>query len=185
MSLTETQPTPTIEAGEPDEFEEFDDQSWLTTAHPKGMRVRLPLAALTLGVAVALGLWGGAKLEAGQNPPGAASFSRAAGTGRGTGAPSGAGTATAGAATTGGTGARGGLSGTVASVQGTHIQLTTGTGSVVTVTLLPSTTITRTASAAPTDITAGETITVRGQTGTDGNTTAQAVAIVPAPTTGG
>jgi hypothetical protein len=70
-------------------------------------------------------------------------------------------------------------------VQGSTIQLTTSTGGTVTITLLPSTTITRTAAAAPTDITAGETITVRGATGADGTTTAQSVAIVPATTTGG
>jgi hypothetical protein len=70
-------------------------------------------------------------------------------------------------------------------VQGTTIQLTTSTGATVTVTLLPSTTITRTAAAAPTDITPGETITVRGTTGADGTTNAQSLAIVPATTTGG
>jgi hypothetical protein len=65
-------------------------------------------------------------------------------------------------------------------VQGSQIQITTSTGSTVTVNLLPSTTLARTAIAAPSDLTAGETITVRGQTGADGTTTAQAVTIVPA-----
>jgi hypothetical protein len=68
----------------------------------------------------------------------------------------------------------------VASVQGSQIKLTTSTGSTVTVNLLPSTTVSRTAAASPGDIATGERITVRGQTGSDGSTTAQAVAIVPA-----
>ena len=187
MTATDTQPNPIIDPEAPDHFEEFDDESWLASVHPKGMRVRLPLAALTLALAVAIGLWAGAKLEAGQNPTTtAAAFSRAAAGGGGATGATGTG-ATSGAGTTAGGGVktRGGLSGTVASVQGSTIQLTTTTGSTVTVTLLPSTTITRTAAAAPTDITAGETITVRGATGTDGNTAAQAVAIVPAATSGG
>jgi hypothetical protein len=65
-------------------------------------------------------------------------------------------------------------------VQATQIQITTSTGSTVTVNLLPSTTIARTATASASDLTAGETVTVRGQTGADGTTTAQAVTIVPA-----
>ncbi|MCU1462059.1 MAG: hypothetical protein JWO37_2134 [Acidimicrobiales bacterium] len=182
MIPTDTEHLPSVEAEAPDEpeLDEVEDDSWLAATQARGMRVRLPLAALTLGIVAALGLWGGAKLEAAQNPAATATSARAAATGRGTGATAGAGTGA-----TGGTGARGGLSGTVTSVHGTQIQLTTSTGSIVTVNLLPSTTVTRTASAAPTDITAGETITVRGQTGSDGSTTAQNVAIVPATTTGG
>lgn len=172
MTVTDTSP---VEAAASDEVDELDDESWLASSRPKGMRVRLPLAALTLALAVVLGLWGGAKLEAGQSPTTvAAAVNGAGGAGRGGGAFGGAGNPTAG-----------GLSGTVGSVQGSTIKLTTNSGSTVTVTLLPSTTITRTAAAAPTDITAGETITVRGQTGADGATTAQTVAIVPAATAGG
>jgi hypothetical protein len=172
MSVTDT---PSVEAEASDELDGFDDESWLASSHPRGVRIRLPLAALTLGLVLALGLWGGATLQASQNPAAAAATAGAfpaGGAGRGGGG--GAGNA-----------AGGGLSGTVASVQGSTIELTTSTGATVTVTLLPSTTITRTAAAAPTDITAGETITVRGATGADGTTAAQSVAIVPASTTGG
>jgi hypothetical protein len=174
MTITDTQP---IDGEASDEFDEFDDESWLASSHPKGMRVRMPLAALAFGVVLAFGLWGGAKLQASQNPAPATAPIAAGGAGRGGGAGTGAGG--------GGNGAGGGLTGTVASVQGTTIQVKTANGSTVTVTLLPSTTITRTAAAPPTDITAGETISVRGQTGSNGTTTAQSVAIVPASTTGG
>jgi hypothetical protein len=176
MSVTDTS---SVEAF--DELDGYDDESWLASSHPRGVRVRIPLAALTLGLVLALGLWGGASLQASQNSaavPAAAGAFPAGGAGRGGGGG-------AGNATGGGAGAGGGLTGTVASVQGSTIQLTTSAGGTVTVTLLPSTTITRTAAAAPTDITAGETITVRGATGSDGTTGAQSVAIVPATTTGG
>ena len=177
MAVTDSQTAEAEASDERGEFNDFDDDSWLASSHPKGVRVRMPLAALTLGLALVLGLWGGAKLQASQNPaPVTAAATRAGGAGRGGGAPGGTGNATA---------VGGGLSGTVASVRGNQIQLTTSNGSTVTVSLLPSTSISRTAAAPPTDITAGETITVRGQTGADGTTTAQTVAIVPASTTGG
>jgi hypothetical protein len=175
MSVIDTQPT---EPGALDEFDELDDESWLASSHPKGLRVRLPLAALTLGLVLALGLWGGAELQASQNPAAATAAAPAGGAGRGGGGLGGGANANAG-------GAGGALTGTVASVQGSTIQLTMANGTTVTVTLLPSTAVTRTAAAAPTDITAGETITVRGQTGSNGSTTAQTVAIVPAATAGG
>jgi hypothetical protein len=173
MTVSDASP---VEAQALDDPDEFDDESWLASSQPKGVRVRLPLAAMILGLALVLGLWGGAKLEARQqNPtPAAAPVNGGGGAGRGSGALGGAGNSTAG-----------GLTGTVASVQGSTITLSTSTGSTVRITLLPSTAITRTATAAPSDITAGETITVRGQTGADGTTTAQAVVIVPASNSGG
>jgi hypothetical protein len=180
MMVTDTQPR------EDEGIGEHEDESWLAASRPKGVRVRMPLASLCLAVVLVVGVWGGATLEANQNPAAAATPAFAAGgagrgAGRGGAAVGGAGNVTGAAAT----GAAGGLTGTVASVHGTTIQLTTTSGATVAVTLLPSTEITRTAAAAPTDITAGETITVRGQTASDGTTTAQAVAIVPASTTGG
>jgi hypothetical protein len=177
MSSTDTKPNATTDGDvELDDHDELDDESWPASTNRRGFRVRGPAAALGLGIAVGLGMWGGATLQARQT---GTTPSSAAGAGR---------TAFAGTAAGGapGAGARGGgLTGTVASVHGNEIQLTTTTGSTVTVTLLPSTTVARTASAAPSDISAGETVTVRGQTGSDGSTTAQAVTIVPATTTGG
>jgi hypothetical protein len=185
MTDIATQPNPTAELGGQDDHDALDDESWLDTATPKGIHVRAPLAALTLGIALAIGVWGGAKVEASQSSPSAATSTAAAGRAA-AGVAGGAGGAP-GASGAGGAGgvARGGVTGTIASVQGTTIQLTTSTGSTVTVNLLPSTTIARTATATPSDLSAGETITVRGQTGTDGSTTAQAVTIVPATTPGG
>ena len=175
MTVTDYRP-PVPDAGESDDFETTDDESWLAATTPKGVRVRLPMAALVLALAVVLGIWGGAKLEAGQSSTAATGAAAGLAAGGRFGAGGGAG-GTAGAA---GGGAGGGLTGTVASVQGSQIKLTTSTGSTVTVNLLPSTAVSRTAAATPTDITTGETITVRGQTGNNGSTTAQAVTIVPA-----
>ena len=175
MSITDYRP-PALDAGESDDFEDTDDESWLDATSPKGMRVRLPMAALLLALAVVLGVWGGARLEAGQSTPAAA-------TGAANGFAAGARAGGAGGAAAGGGGVGGGgggLTGTVASIQGSQLKLTTSTGSTVTVNLLPSTSVSRTAAAAPSDVTAGETNTVRGQTASDGSTTAQAVAIVPA-----
>jgi hypothetical protein len=181
--MTDTDIQPNL-ASELVDHDEFGDESWLDTTKPKGVRIRAPFAALTLGIAVAIGIWGGATLVAHRSQPVSATTAAArfGGAGRAAGATGATGAAGATGAVTGNGG--GGVSGTVASVNGTQIRLTTSTGSTVTVNLLPSTTIARTASAAATDITAGETITVRGQTGTDGTTTAQAVTIVPA-TSGG
>ena len=177
MTVTDHRP-PVLDVDESDDdVEAIEDESWLAAATPKGVRVRLPMAALLLGLAVVLGVWGGAKLEAAQSTPAAAATASAFGAGgRLGGGAAGAGPGSAGVAI----GPGGGLSGTVASVQGSQIKLTTTTGSTVTVNLLPSTTVSRTAAASPGDITTGETITMRGQTGSDGSTTAQAVAIVPA-----
>jgi len=189
MASTDTPATPAVDDVHDDVHgdvhDDLDDESWLATTQPKGFRVRTPLAGVGGVFPVPIGLWGGATIESNHNPNYSAPTRPTAGAGR----TAAAGATTAGATTAGGAAsggaARGGLSGTVASVQGNQIQLTTGTGSTVTVTLLPSTTIARTASAAASDITAGETITVRGQTGADGNTTAQALTIVPATTAGG
>jgi Flp pilus assembly protein TadG len=176
MSITDERPPAFNDADDLEEIEAIDDESWLAATTPKGIRVRLPMAALLLALAAVLGIWGGATLEAGQSTPAAAN---GAASGFAAGArPGGAGGAAAGGGGVGGGG--GGLTGTVASVQGSQLKLTTSTGSTVTVNLLPSTSVSRTAAAAPSDVTAGETITVRGQTASDGTTTAQAVAIVPA-----
>jgi hypothetical protein len=180
MTDIATQPNPTVEPDDQADHDPLDDESWLDTSTPKGFRVRAPLAALTLGIALAIGVWGGAKVEASQSSPVAATSAAAGGRVPGGAAAGAAGANAASGAGGAGGAARGGLTGTITSVQGTQIQITTSTGSTVTVNLLPSTTIARTASASASDITAGETITVRGQTGADGSTTAQAVTIVPA-----
>src|SRR5690242_2560637 len=65
MSVTDTQ---RADGKASDELDEFDDESWLASTKPKGMRVRLPLAALTLGLALAIGVWSGAELQANQTP---------------------------------------------------------------------------------------------------------------------
>jgi hypothetical protein len=180
MTVTDTSPSHSsspVEAAavQIEDVDELEDESWLSSTQPKGIRVRVPLAAMTLALALILGAWGGAALAASNTPAAAAAPVNAPGAGRGGGL--------GGGANPGGGG--GGLSGTVSSVQGNTIKLTTASGATVTIALLPSTAITRTAAATPTDITAGETITVRGQTGADGTTAAQTIAIVPAANTGG
>jgi hypothetical protein len=83
MSVTDTEP---VQAEPSAPYDDLDDESWLASSQPKGVRVRAPLAALVLCLAVALGIWGGATLQASQNSTAttAAAFT-AGGGGRGGG----------------------------------------------------------------------------------------------------
>src|SRR5262245_55079704 len=53
-------PTADAEPEGRDEHDESDE--WPAATHAKGVRVRIPVALLLLGVVAALGIWGGAKL---------------------------------------------------------------------------------------------------------------------------
>jgi hypothetical protein len=156
--------------------DDLEDESWLATTTPKGLRVRLPLAALALGIALAGGIWGGAVLQAHQQT----GITAAGGPGP---AGAGAGLTGAGAAggANGGANGRAGTTGTITSVKPGQIQITTVNGSTVIVTMQTTTTITKSSTAAPSDLTAGESVTVRGTTASDGTTTAQSIAVTPAP----
>src|SRR5579859_8122048 len=84
----------------------------------------------------------------------------------------------------GGVGFGGGVFGTVKSVNGNTIPVSTAQN-VTTVNLNSQTVILKTVSGAPADITVGEQITARGQRDSSGNVTATNIQVLPAGTTFG
>ncbi|MEY2406048.1 MAG: hypothetical protein QOF97_937 [Acidimicrobiaceae bacterium] len=145
------------------------DQAWSSTGPPKGIRVNIPIAIAVVAVVAMLGVWGGAQLKGGS-----ASATVAAGGQGANGAARGYG----GGAGQGGNGQRGGgAAGTVQSVNGNTITITDQQGATKTITLDPSTTISKSTTGSVSDITTGETIVVRGTANSDGSTTAQTVTI--------
>jgi hypothetical protein len=149
------------------------DDLWLAGPR-KGVRVRVPALLLTVLAVAVFGVWGGAKLQK--------SIGTTSGSAASAGAPTGAtgpggqgGTAPTGAPGQGGPG--GATSGTVTSVDGNVVTLTTSSGSTVKVTVGDTTTINRSLSAKVSDITAGQTLMVRGTTGTDGATAATSITV--------
>jgi hypothetical protein len=152
-----------------------EDDEWLSTGPARGIRLALPLAALLAVVLVAAGFWGGAALEKGRGggsggggAAGAAFAARFRAT-RGAGGGGGGG----GGFTLGGS--TGGTTGTISVVAGNTLYVLTATGALVKVTLTPSTTITRNASAKPLDLRPGDTVTVQGATGPGGNVAASSI----------
>jgi len=103
-------------------------------------------------------------------------FNGRGGTGAGTGtdAPAGAGQ--------GGFG--GGVAGTIKSIDGNTVQVSTAQN-VTTVTLSGTTTVLQTTTAAASDLQVGQQVTVRGQRDTAGNVTATSITVVPAGATFG
>ena len=84
----------------------------------------------------------------------------------------------------GGGGFGGGVFGTVKSVNGNTLQVSTAQN-VTTVTLGAATTFMKTITATVSDVTVGTTITVRGQRDAAGNVTADSIQVLPAGTTFG
>jgi hypothetical protein len=99
--------------------------------------------------------------------------------GTGTGAPNGAGPNGAG-----GGGGGGGVAGTIKSINGNTIQVSTAL-SVTTVTLSDSTSLMKSVTAAASDLQVGQQVTVRGQRDSAGNVNATSIQVVPAGTTFG
>ncbi len=119
--------------------------------------------------------------------PGPAAFAsrlasrfRAARGGRGRGHLDDGTTGAAGAAGFGGFGGFGELhgqaTGTISVVDGQTLYVLSAAGSLVKVTLTPSTTITRNATAAPDDLRPGDTVVVQGSTSANGNVSATSIA---------
>jgi len=84
----------------------------------------------------------------------------------------------------GGGGIGGGVFGTVKSITGNTIQISTPQN-VTTVDLSDATTFMKTITGTVSDVQVGETITVRGQRDSSGNVTADSIQILPAGTTFG
>ena len=139
-------------------------EKWATEGPVKGIRVRLPLAIAVLAVVALLGIFGGAQLKSSNasatvSAPGGGTRNR----GQFSGGPGG--------------GRGGGTAGTVQSVNGNTITITDAQGQTKTITLQSTTTITKSTTGSPSDITTGETIIVRGTANSDGSTNATSVNI--------
>ena len=100
----------------------------------------------------------------------------------GRGGVAGAGTGTTNGA--GGAGFGGGVVGTIKSISGDTIQVSTAQN-VTTVTLSGATTIQKSVTASTADLQVGQQITVRGQRDASGNVAATSIQLVPAGTTFG
>ena len=81
-------------------------------------------------------------------------------------------------------GAGGGVFGTVKSISGNTLQISTPQN-VTTVNLSDATIVMKTITGTVSDITVGETVTVRGQRDSSGNVTAEQIQLLPAGTTFG
>lgn len=158
-------------SGPPPELAEKLDEKWAADGPAKGIRVRVPIAVAVLAVVALLGVFGGAQLKSSNASASVTATSSGTGPGGGrnrgqfSGAPNGP------------RGGGGATFGTVESVNGDTITLTDQQGNTKTITLTSSTTITKTTTGAPSDITTGQTIVVRGTANSDGSTTATNVAI--------
>jgi len=149
-----------------------EDEEWVSqTTH--GIRLAIPVAALTAVVLVAGGFWGGAELQKSQGGTSsplasvAARFRSALGAGA---------TGAGGAGFAGRFASTAAAAGTISVVDGNTLYVNdTATGSVVKVTLTKSTTITRNADSAAIDLRPGDTVTVQGATGNSGAVSATSV----------
>lgn len=154
-------------------FDEANEE-WATAGPARGIRLRLPMLALLAVILVAAGFWGGAIVEKDQGSSAAAGAAAglagrfAAGAARGAGGATGA--TGFGAATTQGT------TGTISVVDGNTLYVLTTSGSLVKVTLAPSTTVTRNAKATQGQLQPGDSVDVQGATGKSGTVTATSVA---------
>jgi hypothetical protein len=176
----------------PPEGDDADDEWVVRTT--RGIRLAVPVAALIALVLVAAGFWGGAVVEkrhgsSGGSIAGLAARFRAGRTGA-TGT-TGTTSTTGGAAAAsgfgfGGFGASSAATGTISVVDGDTLYILSATGSLVKVTLSPSTTITRNAQATPIALRPGDTVVVQGTTSTSGNVAATSVtATAPGVSSGG
>jgi hypothetical protein len=96
----------------------------------------------------------------------------------------GTGTGGTGGANGAGGGFGGGVAGTIKSISGNTVEVSTAQN-VTTVTLNGTTTVMKSVAATTSDLQVGQTITVRGQRDSAGNVTATSIQVVPAGTTFG
>jgi len=78
----------------------------------------------------------------------------------------------------------GGVAGTIKSINGSTVEISTAQN-VTTVTLSPSTTVMQSVAATTADLQVGQTVTVRGQRDSTGNVAASSIQVVPAGATFG
>jgi hypothetical protein len=172
---------------------EGEDDVWPVRGPSRGIRLTLPVAVLATVLLVAGGFWAGAAV---QKSHGGSSAAAAGGALAARLRAAAGGTSTSGTSTTGGAaGARGGLGfgggfsgtvGTISVVDGQTLYVETADGSLVKVTLEPSTTISRNASSKANGLRPGDTVLVQGATAKNGDVTATSVsASAPGVTSAG
>jgi predicted aconitase with swiveling domain len=184
MSSEPVPPDPTEQYIHPED----PDDEWASAPAGRGIRVRVITGALLVLAVLAGGFWGGVVAEKHHSSSTSASAAASAlasrfaalrgGTGSGSGASGFAGAASGGAATTG----------LVTEVQGNVLYVTENdaAGTLVKVTVGPSTTITRTAKSSLSGLQQGDTVVVTGTKGTGGAVSATAIrATGQGVTTGG
>jgi len=156
-----------------------DDDEWPERGPRKGIRMSVPTLAL-LGLLIAAGgIWGGAALQrshgtSSATSSAASSFASLFG---GRGAPSGglSGAGAFGAAT----------SGTVTGVEGSTLYVTNSSGTLVKVSVGPSTTVNRNAKSSLGSLQVGDTVVVQGSKASNGSVSATSVSATAAGVTSG
>lgn len=151
-------------------WDEDTDDEWPERGPRKGVRMSVPTVVLFALLIGAGGIWGGAALQRSHGTTstasGASSFASLF-SGRGSSSTGGTiGAGAFGAATTG----------TVTGVEGSTLYVTNASGTLVKVTVAPSTTVTRNAASSLASLQVGDTVVVRGSTGSNGVVTATSVA---------
>jgi hypothetical protein len=170
-----------------------DDLAVALAARPA--KAKLPRVTLALGAAVLIcaGFIGGALVEkhsGGTTAGRGAAFGGAAFTGGGFsgggfagrggfGAGAGTGTGTGAGTGTGTTGAGGGITGTITVVSGNTLYVTSSSGTVYTIQISGTTAISVAQSGTVGDLKAGQSVTVSGSAGTNGDVTATTITAKP------
>ncbi|MDQ1458377.1 MAG: hypothetical protein QOH28_3997 [Actinomycetota bacterium] len=175
-----TQNTHAIDVPPAPPYDDGDEPDFTPRPRKRAHRLTYVLGGLAL---VAIGALGGIAIQKHEDhgsttaasPTGAPAGAFAGGRGAGGGAP-GAG---------GGAGGAGATVGTVKLIDGNNIYVTEANGTVVKVAVNAASQLTRTDPATIKDITPGESVIVRGATGTDGSVTATAVTASPAASAAG
>lgn len=179
--------TATLGIGANPDVDPDADAEWVVQT-TRGVRLGLPVAGLLAVLLVGAGFWGGAAVEkshggssAGASLASLASRFRSARTGAtsttsGSGGTTGAGTGATGFGGFAGFGSSAAATGTISVVAGNTLYVLTSTGSLVKVTLTPSTTMSRDADAAAADLRPGDAVVVQGSTSANGNVSATSIA---------
>jgi hypothetical protein len=180
----ELPPTAGAPTATPPEDELALDDEWPARTPARVIRLAVPTAALAAVLLVAAGFWGGATLQKRHSNAGSgtsalasafASGFRAAAASGATGATGGAGSFPAGRFGGFGGGSTAAATGTISVVDGDTLYVLTNDGSLVKVTLDPSTSVTRDASSNAVGLRPGDNVVVQGSTGSNGDVAASSV----------
>jgi len=144
--------------------------------------MRWPVALLFVLLIAGGGIWGGAALQRSQGSNSGSSALSALASRFGAAGRTGSGSPTTRSGFPGVTGA---ATGTVTEIKGSTLYVTNSSGSLVEVTLTPSTTVTRDAKTSVSGLTPGDTVVVQGTTAKNGTVTASSVSATAQGVTGG